>query len=118
MRKLVSSVRINQNVVYPTNLDKQKVAPALALFSPEITSALKLEFGEQAKGTCLFLEFMNSYVIQPLLITNSHKVKKCKYASPFFTSADPRLLHFKEIADWSQDSWCQSLTKDEVVSEH
>ena len=62
--------------MHPANLNKQKVAPALALFLPEITSALKLEFDEQAKRTYLFLEFMNSHMIQTLLATNSHKVKK------------------------------------------
>jgi len=47
--KLVCSARINYNIIYPINLDKQKVSPALALFSIEIKSALRPEFSKKAK---------------------------------------------------------------------
>lgn len=82
--KLVSSVRLNKNAVVPSNLDKQKVAPALAIFSSEVTSALKLEFGEKAKRTHAFLEFFNNCIIQSLLLPTLKSVKKICAAFPFY----------------------------------
>ena len=48
--KLVSTVHINKNVATSSNLDNQKVAPALVVFSLEVTIALRLKFGDEAKG--------------------------------------------------------------------
>ena len=41
--ELISSCRIHKNTVNPDSLAKQKVKPALALFSTELTKALELE---------------------------------------------------------------------------
>ena len=71
--KLISSCRVHKNTVNPDNLSKQKVKPALALFSKELTKALESEFGEKAKGTYAFLAFINKHVMQPLITTDPKK---------------------------------------------
>ena len=70
---------MSKNAVAPSNLDKQKVALALAIFSPEVTVALKLEFREKAKRVHAFLQFFSDYIIQLLPITGIYKSQK-KYA--------------------------------------
>ena len=42
---------MNRNVAHISNLSKEKVSPSLALFSENLTTALKDEYGVQAKGT-------------------------------------------------------------------
>ena len=71
--KLISSCRVHKNTVNPDNLSKQKVKPALALFSKELTKALETEFGEKAKGTHAFLAFINKHVTQLLITTYPKK---------------------------------------------
>ena len=72
--KLISSCRVKKNTVNPDNLSKQKVKPALALFSKELTKALETEFGEKAKGTYDFLAFINKHVMQTLITTDPKRV--------------------------------------------
>ena len=64
--KIISSLRMNRNIECADNLSKQKVSPALALFSRDLTVALKKECGDNAKGTYEFLKTLNDYVMQPL----------------------------------------------------
>ena len=45
-----------RNVAVIANMSKQKVKPALALFSKDLTSALKDEHRDKAQGTHEFLE--------------------------------------------------------------
>ena len=81
--ELISSCRIHKNTVNPDSLAKQKVKPALALFSTELTKALELEHGEKAKGTCKFLAFMNKHIMQPLTTTDPNKGHLIPEAKPF-----------------------------------
>ena len=77
----------------------------MGLFSTELTKALRMEHGEQAKGTCMFLETINKYIIQPLTITDPNKGFLVPEAKPFFSSSDKRLDCIREIGDWVQHSW-------------
>ena len=52
--ELVVDVKITRQAAHPHNLEKQKVAPALLVFSDQVTAALKVNFGDQAKGTYEF----------------------------------------------------------------
>ena len=103
--ELLSSVRVNKNTFNPDSLSKQKVQPALGSFSTELIKALRMEHGEQAKGTCIFLETFNKYIMQPLTIADPNKVFLVPEAKPFFSSSDKRLDCIKEIGDWVQQSW-------------
>ena len=107
--ELISSCRINKNTVNPDSLARQKVKPALALFSTELTKALELECGEKAKGTYEFLAFINKHVTQPLTTTDPNKGRLTPEAKPFFSSNDKRLDHMVETSDWIQNSWCPSV---------
>ena len=102
--KLISSCRVHKNTVNPDNLSKQKVKPALALFSTELTKALECEFGEKAKGTYSFLNFINKHVIQLLITTDPNKYHLVPESKPFFSSTDERLDHMIEISLWMQNS--------------
>ena len=42
---------MSKSVACVDSLSKQKVSPALALFSIEITTVLEFEYGNEAKGT-------------------------------------------------------------------
>ena len=112
--KLLSSVRVNKNTFNPDSLSKQKVQPALGLFSTKLTKALRMEHGEQAKGTCLFLETFNKYVMQPLTTTDPNKGFLVPEAKPFFSSRDKRLDCIREIGDWVQNSWCPYVENNPV----
>ena len=63
-----------------------------------------MEYGEQAKGTCMFLETINKYVMQPLTITDCKKGFLVPEAKSFFSSCDKRLDYMREIGDWVQHS--------------
>ena len=97
--KLLSSVRVNKNTFNPDSLSKQKVQPALSLFSTELTKALRMEYGEQAKGTYRFLETFNKYIIQPLTVTDPNKGFLVPEAKPFFSSSNKRLDCIREIGN-------------------
>ena len=71
----------------------------MGLFSIELSKALQMEYGEQAKGTCMFLEAINKYIIQPLIIADSNKDFLVPEAKPFFSSSDKRLDCIREIGD-------------------
>ena len=96
-------------MAYPDNLSKQKVSPALALFSNEMTTALKNEYGDEAKGTWAFLKMFNDYIIQPLLTVSTSKGLKVREAAVFISPNDVRLKCFKEISHWLQHDWYVSL---------
>lgn len=100
--KLLCNVRISQETACPSNLGKQKVKPALKLFSKNLTAGSCDKFGESAKGTCAFLELIQNYAIQPLLRTNSCKHEYDLKAMPFKDVNDVRLVRLTEIADWTQ----------------
>ena len=51
-------MRLNKITSSPSHLDKKIVVSALDVFSSEVNSALRLEFGEKAKEIHLFLEFL------------------------------------------------------------
>ena len=102
-------MRLNKSTVLSSNLDKQKVALALAIFSSEVTSVLRLEFGEKAKATYLIFEFFNYYIFEPVLTTNTYKQCKNTKATPFYDVEDFGLNLFEEIAHWLQDGWYGSL---------
>ena len=53
--KLLCSIRLRQNSVHPSNMDKWKVSPVLKLFYRKMTMTLREEFGEEDKGTCKFI---------------------------------------------------------------
>ena len=72
----------------------------MALFSKELTDALRMEHIEQSKGTCLFLETFNKFVMQPLTTTDPNKVFLVPEAKSFFSSREKRLYCVKEIGDW------------------
>lgn len=109
--KIISSFRMNRNIAYVDNLSKQKVSPALALFSRELTVALKKEFGDNAKGTYEFLKTMNDYAMQPLLTATTLKGYKIIEASVFNCKTDVRLQCFCEISSWLTDEWFPHLKK-------
>ena len=52
--------------VYPRPIERQNVKLALKVFCDETVAALKLQFGEKAKGTWLFIE----YVVKWWLVVN------------------------------------------------
>ena len=89
--KLISDVRMAWNVACVDNLSKQKVKPALALFSKEITTALKNEHDEKAQGTHGFLEMFQDYIIEPLLTVSKSKESKIKESSVFEQPDDVRM---------------------------
>lgn len=60
--KIASSFRMSQNVAYVDNLNKQKVPPALALFSNELSAALEFEYGDAAKGAFELLKMFNNFI--------------------------------------------------------
>ena len=60
------------------------------------------EFGKSTKGAYVFLELIQDYVIQPLLITNSYKHKYDLKAIPFKDVNDVRLVYLTKIVDWTQ----------------
>ena len=97
--KPIFKVRISQETLCPSNLRKQKAEPTLKLFGPKLSSGLRDEFTERAKGTYHFLKLMHDYVIQPLLIRNSYKHKHDLKAMMFKEVNDVRLKHMTEIAD-------------------
>jgi len=70
--ELIQDVKISRKSAYPTNLEKQKVESALMIFSDYITSAIKLKFREEAKGTYSFLLFINNHIMK-LFVTVSCK---------------------------------------------
>ena len=80
----MSSVRVNKNTFNSDSLSKQKVQLALTLFSIELIKALWMEYWEQGKGTCIFLEIINKYVMQPFTITDCTKGFLAPEAKPFF----------------------------------
>lgn len=86
--KLISDVRISKNVAYPDNLSKQKVSPALTLFSRELTTALQNKHGGQAKGIWLFLKILNHCILQPLLTASASKGLKVREAAVFTSPYD------------------------------
>ena len=98
--KLVSNVRMSRNVAFIDNMSKQKVKPALALFSKDLTTALKDQHGDEAIGTCEFLEMFQDYITQPLLTVSTSKGVKVKEASVFCSKDDMRLKCFHEISSW------------------
>ena len=71
--KLFSTYRMPRNVAHVESLNKQKVSPALALFSINLTSALEKEHGNAAEGACKLLRMMNDHVVQPLLTVSPQK---------------------------------------------
>ena len=73
---------MNKSRVSPSNLDRQKVEPALAVFSRKVTSALRLEFGEKANETCLFLD-CSIIIFELLLAINAKKQSVNPLAKPF-----------------------------------
>ena len=87
-----------RNVVYADSLSKQKVLPALALFSTNLASALEKEYGNAAEGAYKLLRMMNDYVVQPLLTTFLQKGFKIKELMVFSSANDIRLKCFNEIA--------------------
>ena len=87
-----------RNVAHISNLNRQKVPPTLALFSIELTSALKNKYGGLAKGTYFLLRIFNNYVVQPLLTISPSKGYVMKEAMVFTSSNNTRLKCFKEIA--------------------
>ena len=112
--KIISSFRMNRNIAYADNLSKQKVSPALALLSRELTAALKKEFRDNAKGTHEFLKTMNDYVMQPLLTATTSKGYKIIEASVFNCKTDVRLQCFCQISSWLTDEWFPHLKKSPV----
>ena len=94
-----------RNVACADSLKKQKVLPALALFSTNLTSALEKEYGNAAEGTCKLLRMMNDHVVQPLLTVSPQKGFKTKEAMVFSSVNDIRLKCFNEIAYWLQNDW-------------
>ena len=107
--KLISNMRMNRNIACIDNLSKQKVSPALALFSENITTALRDQHGDQAKGTWEFLTFFNDYIIQPLLTISASKGCKIKSATVFMSAEDARLECFTVTSDWLIKDWYLSL---------
>ena len=96
----MSNVRINRNIAYVDNLSKQKVKPALALFSKEVTTALRDEYGSEADRTTNFLEIFQDCIIQPLLTVSPSKANKVKEVSVFEQADDIRIKCFNEISSW------------------
>ena len=45
----------------------------LQTFSIKIVATIKIEFGEEALDTYLFLELINKYIIEPSLTTTKNK---------------------------------------------
>ena len=100
MRKnnLIYRVRLSQEGTCLINLGKKsKACPNL--FGPELTSGLRDEFDERAKGTYQFLELTHDCVIQPLLTSSSCKHKYDLKAMPFKDANDFRLKCMTEIAN-------------------
>ena len=89
----------------------------MALFSAELTQALRMEHGEQAKGTHFFLESFNKHVAQPLTITDPKKGYLIPEAKPFCSFSDEMLQHMKEIADWVQHSWCPHVENNRLEND-
>ena len=98
--KLVSNFRMQRNVAFIDNMSKQKVKPALALFSKDLTTALKDQHGNEAIGTCKFLEMFQDYTMQPLLTVSASKGNKVKEATVFTSKDDIRLKCFHQISSW------------------
>ena len=102
---------MSRNVAYIDNLSKQKVYPALALFSREMTTPLEIEYGHEAKGTWSLLRMMNDYIMQPLLTASVSKGKKTSEAMIFSSPNDVRLKCFREISIWLQSDWCTHIAQ-------
>ena len=82
--KLFSTYRMPRNVAYVDSLSKQKVSPALALFSTNLTSTLEKEYGNVAESIHKLLRIMNDYVVQPLFTISSQKGFKIKELIVFY----------------------------------
>ena len=91
---------MQRNVAFIDNMSKQKVKPALALFSKDLTTALKDQHGNEAIGTYKFLEMFQDYIIQPLLTVSTSKGNKVKEATVFTSKDDIRLKCFHQISSW------------------
>ena len=92
--KLIRNVRMNRNAAYIENVSKQKANPVLSLFDINLTTALKDEYGEAAKGTWDFLKLFNDCIAQPLLNVSTSKGVKIKEASIFIFAKDILLKFF------------------------
>ena len=55
-KKIASNTKMAKNVAHIDDLSKQKVPPALALFTREITMALEDEHKDSASGTSIIFE--------------------------------------------------------------
>ena len=96
--KLLSSIRMSKNVACVDNLSKQKVSPALSLFSRGMTTALEFEYGNEAKGKWSLIRMLNDYVMQPLLTISVSNLNKVKDSMVFSSPDDICLKFFREIS--------------------
>lgn len=63
-----------------------------------------MEYREEGKGICMFLETFNKHIMQPLTIADPNKGFLVPKAKPFFSSSEKRLDCIAEIGDWVQHS--------------
>ena len=75
----MSNIQTLKNIMHINNLSKQKVSPALTLFSREMTIDLEIECAKEVKGMQSLLLIIIDYVVQPSLnISISKGNKMCK----------------------------------------
>ena len=73
-----------KNFLCIDNLRKQKLSPSLALFSCKITTALEIEYRNEAKGIWSLLHIINNYIMQQLLTVSVSRGNKILEAMIFY----------------------------------
>ena len=83
--ELVLDATIARKSAHPNNLQKQNVSSAILVFSDQVASALKVNYIEEATGTCEFLEFIDNIMMKPFATVSCRKgfIKRDPFCSPF-----------------------------------
>ena len=112
-------MKTSREAAHPHNIEKQKVVLALLVFSDQVTASLKVNSGEQAKGTHEFLSFINNHIIKPFATASCNKSfrKREPFCSAFTNPFDKRLMRAEEISIWLIDSWCPFVLRNNKENE-
>ena len=90
------------------------------MFSDQITAALKVNHGEQAKCTYEFLSFINNHIIKTFTTVSWNKSfrKRDPFCSVITNAFYKRLMHAEETSIWLIDSWYPFVLRNDKKTEY
>lgn len=104
--------------VNPNSLEKQKVKPAMDMFKPDVTAAIRMhaEIGtlgfENVEPTVLFMESVHKWIsIHDVSSLKEYWLKRLPDKRPFYDSNDERLNFLEREFPEKLDNWNKEVKK-------